>query len=76
METMEEIEKNILFWLTKKKIDTGLDKEEEHTIKILKEKYTSFGFWCFNYHSGFFKGLPEHKRMEEQLKANPYMSVV
>ena len=73
---MEKIEKNILFWLTKKKIDKGLDKDEEHTIKMLKEKYSSFGFWCFNYHSGFFKGLPEHKRMEEQLKANPYILVI
>ncbi len=73
---METIEKNILFWLTKKKVDRGLDKEEVSSIKYLSKKYPAFSFWCFNYHSGFFKGLPEHKRMEEQLKANPYMSVV
>ena len=73
---MEVIEKNQLFWLTKLKIEKGVDEGQEHVIKVLSERYPSFGFWCFNYHSGFFKGLPEYEEMEKKLKANPCMSVV
>lgn len=72
---METIEKNQLFWLTKLKQRKGLDKSQEHVLKVLSDKYPDFGFWCFNYHSGFFKGLPEYQEMEKQLKENPYMSV-
>jgi len=75
MTSMEEIEKNILFWLTKKKKDEGLTTGEEYSIKHLSEKYPSFGFWAFNYHDGFFKGMPEYEKMEETLKENPYASV-
>jgi len=76
MKEMEVIEKNQLFWMTKLKIDKGLNKEQRYVFKVLNEKYKAFGFWCFNYHSGFFKGLPEYEEMENQLKENPFMSVV
>ena len=58
METIEEIEKNVLFLLLKK---NKLNNQDESLVKHLSEKYPSFGFWAFNYHNKFFGGVKEVK---------------
>jgi hypothetical protein len=61
---METIEKNQLFLLHKLNVEKKLNENQKVMFNFLSNKYKVFSFWCFNFHSGFFKGFPEYEKIK------------